>query len=317
MALRILTINPGSTSTKIAVFESEQVVFFKNIKHTVEELNNFKQIADQYEFRKAIIHEELKKSGILLDSIKAVVGRGGMLKPLQSGVYRVNDLMKKELLNGSLRQHASNLGALIADSIAGELPSAQAFIADPVVVDELDDIARVAGHPLFSRISIFHALNQKAIARTHARSINRKYEEMNLIVVHMGGGISVGAHYKGKVIDVNQALDAEGPFSPERSGTLPAGDLVRLCFEGKYSCKEVEKMITGNGGFAAYLGTNDAMQVQEMVDHGNEEAKKLFEAMSYQIAKEIGAAAAVLKGDVDQILLTGGMAYNPVFYQPD
>lgn len=310
MSYRILVINPGSTSTKIAVFQNEQVIFFKNLKHTVDDLKIFKKIGDQYDFRKTIIREEINKAGIKLDSIDAVVGRGGMLKPMHSGVYEVNETMKTELLSYHIRQHASNLGALIADSLASEIPSARAFIADPVVVDELEEIARISGHTVFKKISIFHALNQKSIARTHARTINSKYEDLNLIVVHMGGGISVGAHRKGRVIDVNQALDGEGPFSPERSGTLPPGDVIRLCFSNKFQKEEVLKMVTGQGGFAACLGTTDAIQVQEMIDNGNEEAKKIFEALAYQVSKEIGAAAAVLKGNVDHILLTGGLAFN-------
>lgn len=311
--MKILTINPGSTSTKIAVFESDRVLFFKNIRHSVDELKNFRLISDQYEFRKNIIHEELMKSGIKLDDIRIIVGRGGMLKPVKSGVYEINETMKKELLGSEIRQHASNLAALIADNIASELPSVKAYIADPVVVDELEEIARVSGHPLFKRISIFHALNHKSIARTHARSINKKYEELNLIVVHLGGGISVGAHHKGRVIDVNQAFDGEGPFAPERSGSLSPGDLVKLCFSGKYTKDDILKMITGEGGLNAWLGTTDAQVVQERIIKGDKKALKIFEAMAYQVSKEIGSAAVVLKGEVDYILLTGGLSYNNDF----
>jgi butyrate kinase len=208
-------------------------------------------------------------------------------------------------------EHASNLGALIADDIAQSLPNAKAFIADPVVVDELNDVARVSGHPLFKRISIFHALNQKAIARLHAKSLNKPYEELNLIVAHLGGGISVGAHHNGKVIDVNNALDGDGPFSPERAGTLPAGQLAKLCFSGQYSYEEVKKMITGKGGLVAHTGTNNAYEIEVKARSGDAMAKLLQDAMAYNVGKAIGEMAAVLKGKVDAIILTGGIAHNP------
>jgi butyrate kinase len=233
-----------------------------------------------------------------------------MLKPISSGVYLVNEAMKLDLHEHPIKEHASNLGGLIADDIARSLPNAKAYIADPVVVDELDEIARVAGHPLFKRISIFHALNQKAIARQHAKSIMKRYEDLNLIVVHMGGGITTGAHYKGRVIDVNQGLDGEGPFSPERSGTLPTGDLVRFCFSGQYTEKEVTKMVVGNGGIVAHLGTNSAYEAEQNAQNGDEKAKFILEAMAYQVAKSIGSMVPVLKGEVDAILLTGGVAHS-------
>ncbi|MBC8344174.1 MAG: butyrate kinase, partial [Bacteroidetes bacterium] len=300
---------------KIAIYSNSKIVFFKNMHHSVEDLSAYRKIADQYEFRMQIIYDELKKSSIEFDDIKVVVGRGGLLKPIASGVYEVNEEMKKELLQGKLGEHASNLGGLIADAIAKNLPNAKAYIADPVVVDELDDVARIAGHPLFERISIFHALNHKAVARFHAKCISRKYEDLNLIVVHLGGGITVGAHKKGKVIDVNQGLDGEGPFSPERSGTLPVGALAKLCFSGEYSHTEVKKMITGEGGFVAYFGTNDAPEVEKMVDTGDKRALLIYEAMAYQVAKEVGAMSTVLKGQTDGILLTGGLANNKWFVE--
>lgn len=306
----ILAINPGSTSTKIAVFEGIKQIFLKNIKHSAEEIDKFQVITDQYEFRKHIILDELKSAEIPLNSLVAIVGRGGLVKPIKSGVYEVNNKMKEDLKIGILGQHASNLGGLIADDIAKSLPNAKAYIADPVVVDELEDIARISGHPLFERISIFHALNQKAIARIHANSVLKNYEELNLIVAHLGGGISVGAHLKGRVIDVNQALDGEGPFSPERSGTLPVGSLVKLCFSGKYTIEEIKKMITGKGGFVAYMGTNDAQKVEKLAEEGDEKATLIYSAMAYQVSKEIGAMSTVLKGEVDAILLTGGIAYS-------
>jgi butyrate kinase len=285
-------------------------IFVKSITHASEELAQFEHVADQFQFRKEIIYKELEEAEIQLDKIQAVVGRGGMLKPISSGVYIVNDAMKSDLHEHPIKEHASNLGGLIADEIARSLPNAKAYIADPVVVDELDEIARVSGHPLFKRISIFHALNQKSIARQHAKSIMKRYEDMNLIVVHMGGGITTGAHCKGRVIDVNQGLDGEGPFSPERSGTLPTGDLVRFCFSGEYSEKDIIKMVVGNGGIVAHLGTNSAYEAEKRAQNGDEKAKFILEALAYQVAKSIGSMVPVLKGDVDAILLTGGVAHS-------
>jgi butyrate kinase len=307
---RILAINPGSTSTKIAVYQNTNPVFVKNITHPSEEIARFEHIADQFHFRKDIIYKELEEAEIQLDKIQAVVGRGGMLKPISSGVYLVNEAMKRDLHEHPIKEHASNLGGLIADEIARSLPNAKAYIADPVVVDELDDIARVSGHPAFKRISIFHALNQKSIARQHAKSIMKRYEDLNLIVVHMGGGITVGAHQKGRVIDVNQGLDGEGPFSPERSGTLPTGDLVRFCFSGEHTEKEVIKMVVGNGGLVAYLATNSAYEAEQRAQNNDQKARFILEALAYQVAKAIGSMVPVLKGEVDAILLTGGVAHS-------
>ncbi|MFO8086275.1 MAG: butyrate kinase [Bacteroidales bacterium] len=306
----ILAINPGSTSTKIAVFENDKEVFLKNIKHSSDSLKDFAEITEQYEFRKNIILDELDNAGIHLEDIRAIVGRGGLVKPIKSGVYSVNEQMLKDLKKGILGQHASNLGGLIADDIAKSLPNAKAFIADPVVVDELDDVARISGHPNFKRISIFHALNQKAIARTHSKQQGQEYENTNLIVAHMGGGISVGAHRRGRVVDVNNALDGDGPFSPERSGSLPTGQLVKLCFSGDYSINDIKKMLKGEGGLVAYLGSNDAYEVEKRAEKGDKKAALIQDALAYQVAKEIGAMSAVLEGDVDAILLTGGIAYG-------
>ncbi|MFA7141506.1 MAG: butyrate kinase, partial [Proteiniphilum sp.] len=303
---RILVINPGSTSTKIAIYQQEKVIFLKTIKHAPEALEPFKRITDQYEYRKNIIYEELKGADVHVETINAVIGRGGLVKPIGSGVYRVNEAMQKDLLECKLGEHASNLGGLIAADIAKLLPSAEAFIADPVVVDELEPLARYSGHPAFERVSIFHALNQKAIARSHAKSVMKRYEEMNLIVVHLGGGITVGAHQKGRVIDVNQGLDGDGPFSPERSGTLPVGALLKAAFSGKYSYEEMREMILGKGGMTAYLGTNDVYIAEREAKDGDEKCREVLEAMAYQIAKEIGAMSTVLKGEVDAILITGG-----------
>lgn len=310
---KILVINPGSTSTKIAVFENEEAVFLKNIKHSAEELKPFNSITEQYAFRKEKILEELKLADQDINTISCVMGRGGLTKPIPSGVYEVNDVMKHDMENSHIGEHASNLGGFIADDIAKEIKGIKAYIADPVVVDEMEPIARVAGHPEFERISIFHALNQKAIARKYANEYDKKYEDLNLIIAHLGGGVSVGAHCKGKVVDVNNALNGDGPFSPERSGALPVGQVVKLCFSNKYSCAEIKSMITGKGGFFAYLGTNNAFEVEQRAKEGDEKAQFISDAMAYQVAKEISALAAVLKGDVHKIILTGGIAYNKQF----
>ncbi|MBU1012863.1 MAG: butyrate kinase [Bacteroidetes bacterium] len=311
--IRILAINPGSTSTKIAVYHNEDPIFVKNIKHSSEELAKYEKVVDQLSFRKQLIIDELNEAEISDNHVKAIVGRGGLVKPIPSGVYEVNDAMVADLINSPMGEHASNLGGLIARDIASSLPDAKAYITDPVVVDELAEVARITGHPDFQRKSIFHALNQKAVARQHAQQILKKYEDLNLIVAHLGGGITVGAHKRGLVIDVNQGLDGEGPFSPERSGTLPVGDLVKACFSGRYTEKELKKMITGNGGLVAYLNTNNAYEVEQRVKAGDKYAKLIYSAMAYQVAKSIGAMSAVLKGDVDGILITGGIAHDKWF----
>ena len=311
--VRILAVNPGSTSTKIAVYQNSDPVFLKNIKHSPEDLAPFPKITDQFEFRREIILQQLAEADMQINDLQAVVGRGGLLKPIPSGIYEVNEAMISDLKASPFGEHASNLGGLIAHDLISSLPNARAYIVDPIVVDEFDDIARISGHPLFHRVSIFHALNQKAVAREYARSIRRKYEDLNLIVVHLGGGITVGAHRKGRVVDVNQGLDGEGPFTPERTGTLPVGDLVRLCFSGKYSMKEVQKMVKGEGGLVAYLGTNNAYDVEKMVDAGDANAELIYHAMAYQVAKYVGEMYTVLKCEVDAILITGGIAYDKGF----
>ena len=311
MSVKILAINPGSTSTKIAIYEDEEEKFVKNIKHTAEQIGWFSNVASQFQFRKDIILNELKAAGFDINEIDAIVGRGGLVKPIESGVYEVNEALIQDLNNPPLGEHASNLGGLIAHDIAKNMKNgAKAYIADPVVVDELQDVARVSGHPLFKRVSIFHALNQKAIARIYAKETGKKYEELNLIIAHLGGGISVGAHDHGRVIDVNNALDGDGPFSPERSGSLPTGQLVKLCFSGEKTEAEIKKIIKGEGGLVGHLGTNDAYEV-ELKAKEDPKFKLIQDAMSYQIGKSIGAMAAVLKGKVDAILLTGGIAKNP------
>ena len=311
MAFKILTINPGSTSTKIAVFEDEKEVFSKTLRHSAEELSPFQTVASQFQFRKDIIVSVLKAEGIDIHSLSAIVGRGGLVKPIESGIYEVNEALIRDLEHPVMGEHASNLGGLIAQDIAREINNgAKAYITDPVVVDELEPIARLSGHPALKRVSIFHALNQKIIARTYAKEVGKSYEELNLIVAHMGGGVSVGAHCHGRVIDVNNALDGDGPFSPERSGGLPTGALVELCYSGK-SKAEVKKMLKGEGGVVAYLGTNDMLEVEnKAIADPNSDYAMVQNAMCYQIAKEIGAMAAVMKGKVDAILLTGGIAYG-------
>ena len=308
--IRILAINPGSTSTKFAVYFEGECKLKKTLRHSIEELSLYENIIDQFEFRKGLIIDSLVEEGFDVDKIKYVIGRGGLTYSLKSGVYLVNNRMLEHARAGIYGQHASNLGPLIADYIALQIPGAHAYVADPVVVDELEEIARFSGHPLLERRSIFHALNQKATARLHAKKIGRKYEKLNLIVAHLGGGISVGAHCKGKVVDVNNALDGEGPFSPERSGTLPAGQLIDLCFSKKYQKDEIRRMIIGEGGYVAYLGTNDAMEVETRAANGEELAIKIQDALGYQVAKAIGEMAVVLNGYVDAILLTGGLAYS-------
>jgi butyrate kinase len=307
---KILAINPGSTSTKFAVYIDEMCVLNKTIRHSLEDLINYENIIDQFDFRKGLIIDALVDEGIEVDSIKYIIGRGGMTYPVESGVYRVNHLMLQHVREGVLGQHASNLGSLLADFIALQIPDAQAFIADPVVTDELEKIARISGNRHFTRLSIFHALNQKATARKHAKRINRKYEDLRLIVAHLGGGISVGAHKNGRVIDVNNGLNGEGPFSPERSGTLPSGQLIEICFSGKYSKAEIDRMVLGEGGYVSYLGTNNAKEVEERASAGDKNAAFIQEALFYQTAKIIGEMATVLEGKVDAILLTGGLAYN-------
>ena len=307
---RILAINPGSTSTKFAVYFDTKCVLNKTIKHSFDELLGYKNVIDQFDFRKALIIDTLVEEGIEVDSIKFIIGRGGMTYPMESGVYRVNHQMLKHAREGIVGQHASNLGPMLADYIALQIPNAQAFIADPVVTDELEEIARISGHPKFERRSIFHALNQKATARIHAKKVGKRYETLRLIVAHLGGGISVGAHKYGRVVDVNNGLNGEGAFSPERSGTLPAGQLAELCFSGKYSNDQVQRMILGEGGFVSYLGTNDAREVEEMANAGNEKARFIQDALFYQVSKMIGEMAVVLEGKVDAILLTGGLAFN-------
>lgn len=306
---KILSVNPGSTSTKFAVYEGERLICLHTIRHSTEELLPYKSLTEQSDFRKKVILNRLKEDGIRLSELSAVVGRGGLVKPMESGVYEVNDRLIYDLKYNTVGEHASNLGGIIAHEIAEGIQHCRAFIADPVVVDELQDVARISGIPQFPRRSQFHALNHKAVGRKYAKLHGTSYEKLNLIVAHLGGGISVGAHRQGKVIDVNQGLDGYGPFSPERAGTVDAGQMVKLCFSGKYTEQEIRKMIVGNGGLMAHLGTNEVQKIAVMAET-NEYARTILQAMAYQVGKEIGSMFAVMRGDVDAVILTGGIAHS-------
>ena len=304
----VLVINPGSTSTKIAVYEDETVVLQRNIKHSIEELAPFARAIDQRCFRRDLVIRELEESGIPM-RFDAIIGRGGLSKPVKGGVYEVNEAMCEDTYE-AIRRHACNLGCLIAFELAARIPGCKAYIADPGMVDELDDVARVSGSPLMPRIAIWHALNQRAVARRHAQKMGCRYEDLNLIICHLGGGISVAAHRKGLAVDANNALDGEGPFSPERAGTLPAADLIHLCYSGRYTEEELLKKIAGNAGLVAHLGTNDMKEILRRIDGGDKKAELLVDAMIYQTARSIAAEGAVLCGEIDAILFTGGMAYS-------
>ena len=306
--MKILAINPGSTSTKIAVFEDETPLLVRNIRHTVDELAAFPQVTDQFDFRKSLVLTELEKEGIPFQ-FDAIIGRGGLVKPIPGGVYEVNEAMRLDTLH-AMRTHACNLGCLIAAELASMLPGCRAFIADPGVVDEMDEIPHITGSPLMSRVTIWHALNQRAIARRYAREHDTRYENLNLVICHLGGGISIGAHDHGRAIDVNNALDGEGPFSPERAGTLPAGQLIDLCYSGRFTKDELKKRISGRAGLTAHLGTTDVPAIVASIENGDKKAELILNAMIYQVAKSIGAAAVALYGKVDAILLTGGIAHS-------
>ena len=309
MSYRILVINPGSTSTKIGVFEDEVQLFSKTLRHSAEKIAEFAAIADQKSWRKDLVMEALKENDFDVTTLSAVSGRGGLVAPLRGGTYATTDKLMADTAAGVGGQHACNLGGLIAREIGDEL-GIPSFIVDPPVVDEMAPVARYSGHPVIARRSTFHALNQKAVAKRYAKEVGKKYEDLNLLVCHMGGGISVGAHVKGSVIDTENALDGEGPFSPERAGSLPSGDLVRLCFSGKYTEAEIKKMITGQGGLVAYVNSTDMKQL--LIDAETDpKIAEVMDAFHYQIGKEIGAMAAAMEGKVDQIILTGGIAYGP------
>jgi len=304
---QLLIINPGSTSTKLAVFEDLQPMAEKTLRHQAQDLAGYPRVADQYPFRLKVIHEWLDEVGLAPSRLAAAVGRGGVLKPIMGGTYRVSHRMLEDLASGHYGEHASNLGARLAWEIAAP-EGKPAFIVDPVVVDELGPLARLSGLPEIPRRSLFHALNQKAVARRAAREMGRRYDQVNLVVAHLGGGISVGAHQQGHVVDVNNGLDGEGPMSPERAGTVPSVGLVHHCYSWRYSLHEITARLVGQGGMVAYLGTNNALEAEQRAAAGDEQAQLVLEAIAYQVAKEIGRAVAVLRGRADAILITGGLA---------
>lgn len=305
----ILVINPGSTSSKIALYENDSEVAQETICYSNDELKQYNSIIDQYALREKGIEEFLEKNNVPPESLHAVVGRGGLLKPIQGGTYRVNESMLEDLKKAKRGEHASNLGAVLAFHIAESL-DIPSFIVDPVVVDEMENSARFSGIPEIERLSIFHALNQRAVALQACSDLKIDYHKSTFVVVHMGGGISIGIHHRGRVVDVNNALNGEGPFSPERAGGLPAGQLVEMCFSGKFTYEQIKRKLVGCGGVVAYLSTNDLREVKKRMISGDSEAKEVYEAMVYQIKKHIASMAAVTDGEVDAIVLTGGMAHD-------
>ena len=306
--MRILTINPGSTSTKIAVFDDTTPILVQNIRHSVEDLAPFRQVSDQFEYRRDLVLSELAKHDIPL-KFDAIVARGGLLKPIEGGVYEVNEQMLSEIEH-PVRNHACNLGCRIAHDLCRQIPGCRALTADPGVVDEMIDVARISGSPIMPRITTWHALNQRSIARRYAAEHGQRYEELNLIIAHLGGGISIGAHQNGRCIDVNNAFDGEGPFSPERAGSLPPGKLIDLCYSNKYTQEQLKRRISGNAGLAAHLGTTDVQAIVEAIENGDKHSELVLNGMIYSIAKWIGSAAVALKGKVDAILFTGGVAHS-------
>ena len=306
----ILVINPGSTSTKVALYEGENVLAQESLDYSAVELAPFARISDQLEMRVQTVANFLARHGVQAEQLKAVIARGGILHPVSAGIYAVNDRMLRDCFEARIAQHASNLGALIAHRLL-EGTDIPCYIADPVSVDEFEDVARISGLKELPRRSLVHALNIRKIAYNIAKAHGKALDEMNMIVAHLGGGISIAPLCHGRIVDVNNANE-QGPFSPERAGGLPACSLVRLCFEGGATEAEVVKRLTRTGGLVSYLGTNDAREVEARIAAGNQEAATVYEGMAYQIAKEIGAMATVLEGDVDVIVLTGGLAYSDV-----
>jgi len=306
----ILAIKSEFLITKIGLYDQDSLIFLKAITHPVDVLESFKENTDQFEYRSEIILAELGKADINIQDIKIVIARGGLLKPIPSGVYEVNEAMKQDLQSSPVGYHSINIGGLIASFIAGKISGAKAFIADPPVVDELDEIARFSGFPNVQRTSVFHALNHKYVARKYAQAIRKKYEDLNLIVAHLGDGISIAAHKDGKVVDVNQCFDGEGPFSLERSGTIPMVDLVKMCYSGKFTEEQVLKMIRNEGGVFAHLGTSNIYEFEKGDITANKQVKKVFEAMAYQVSKYIGYMAPVFQSKIDAILITGMLANN-------
>ena len=308
MGYKILAINPGSTSTKVALYDEERPLLELNLRHSTEEISRFAGVNDQLDWRRGLILSALREEAFDIRNLSAVIGRGGLIRPIPAGVYEVNSRMRYDLRNAQMK-HACNLGGLLAAQIA-HMAGVKAYIADPPVVDEMDDAARISGMPMCPRKPVFHALNQKATARLHCERMGWVYEESNLIVAHMGGGISVAAHKQGRIVDVNNALDGDGPFAPDRAGSIPSSELIKICFSGQYTKEELLKFISSKGGLVAYLGTNSVIQVMERIAQGDQRARKVLDAMCYNVVKQIGAMAAALSGSVQAIVLTGGIAYN-------
>lgn len=306
----ILVVNPKDYLTQIAVYQNYKLLYMINRKHGAEELKSFTSIYDQVMFRKEVVIRELNNNDFSLDELRVVISRGGLIKPVQSGVYEVNDLLKQDLIHSPVGEDIINIAGLLAEAIAAVVPGARAMIADPVVVDELHDLARITGAPEIKRKSVFHALNQKAVAKMHAETHKRKYEEMNLIVAHLGNGTTVGAHRKGRVIDVNQGFEGDGPFSMIRSGSLPLGDVVRMCYSGKKTLDEMLCLLSHCAGVNAHLGTRDISEIENRINAGDSHSKLIMEAMAYQVSKSIGEMFAVLKAEVDGILITGDLAHS-------
>ena len=306
--MKILVVNPGGTSTKVAIYEDERRLAMTNIEHSVEELAKFRSVMDQFDFRRDLVLDELRRHNIPLE-FDAVIGRGGLVKPISGGTYEINETLWNDT-HHALRQHPCNLGSLLAGDIAKLMPGCKALTADPGVVDELEDEARISGTPDMPRITIWHALNQRAVARRFAREHGTAYDRLNLIMCHMGGGISIAAHRKGRAIDANNALDGEGPFSPNRSGSLPMGDVIRKCMKGQYTDAQMQKYITSRAGLYAHLGTTDVREIVERIAQGDKHAELVLGAMIYHTAKAIASEGAVLYGEVDAIILTGGIAHS-------
>jgi butyrate kinase len=308
MKFNILVVNPKDYETQIAVYDNYKLLYMIGRRHSEEELAGFKSIYDQVGYRKNIVFKELSNNQFSLEDLKVVISRGGLIHPVKSGVYQINEPLKNDLKHSPVGEDIINIAGLVVDAIAAEVPGTLALIADPTVVDEMQEIARVTGSPEIHRKSIFHALNQKAVAKMYAETHNRKYDEINLIVAHLGNGTTVGAHRKGRVIDVNQGFAGDGPFSLVRSGTLPTGDIVEMCFSGKKTKEQVECLITHCGGLFAHLGTTSLHEIEAKLKNGDDRTKFILEAMAYQVAKTIGEMYAVLKGEVDAILITGELA---------
>lgn len=306
---KVFAINPGSTSTKIAMFEGDKEVFSKNVSHDAEKLKEFKEISDQFDYRKETILKELAEAGQTLEGVDAFSARGGGLVNIEGGVYKVGEKLLEHARVGYTVKHPATLGAQLADAFAKEYGGV-AFVVNPPDVDEFTDVARVTGLKGIYRESRIHALNQKEIGIRYAAKLGKKYEDLNLIICHIGGGISVTAHNHGKMVDSNDIANGDGPMAPTRCGQLPVKDVVTMCYSGKYTEKEMREKITKTGGLVDHLGTSDAREVTEMIKNGNQYAKLIYDAMIYEIGKTAGSMAAVLCGKVDGIIFTGGISHD-------